>query len=197
MPTSYVNRRGQTYYLHLGRDKAGGPMYYFSLKQEGAVADIIPPGMEIYEHPNGQVFVRRPPVTVINDDEVAIVEQEVARFSHLKCHAVDVRKDAITVYVPCQDMTELERFYDEWGGIDSLSVQEEIERTVSLSPMMRFVLVDAEKRTFEAYRYCFLGSVDDWIHIGGSDTLSHLAGRYIKHLGRDSYYNLYLGMSGA
>jgi hypothetical protein len=191
MPTSYVNRRGQTYYLHRGTDKAGRPMYYFSQKQEGAVTASMPPGMEIYEHPNGQVFVRRPPITVITDGEVAIVEQELAQFPHLRCHAVDVRKDTITVYVPDQDIAELEQFYRKWGGLDSPSIQEAIARAVSLAPMMRFVLGDPEKRTFQTYRFCFLGSVDDWIRIGRSDSLSCLAKKYIEHLGSESYYDLY------
>ncbi len=32
--------------------------------------------------------------------------------------------------------------------------------------MLVFQLVDATRRTFQAQRYCFLGSVDDWIEIG-------------------------------
>jgi hypothetical protein len=191
MPVSYVNRRGQTYYLHRGKDKAGKPMHYFSLKPEGLVADTMPAGLEIYEHPSGQVFLRRPPPRRITDKEIAVVEEEIARFPHLRCHLVDVRKDTITVYVPDQDMAELQQFYGRWGVRDSESIQRAIDRTVSYSPMMQFILVDPEKRIFEAKRYCFLGSIDDWVHIGGPDTLSHLAEQYIKHLGRESYYNLY------
>jgi len=39
-------------------------------------------------------------------------------------------------------------------------------------------------------RYCFLGSVDDWIEIGKPGKLSTLVKRYVKHLGQDSYVEL-------
>ncbi|KYC40470.1 hypothetical protein WA1_26460 [Scytonema hofmannii PCC 7110] len=44
---------------------------------------------------------------------------------------------------------------------------------------------------FELQRYCFLGSVDDWINIGLPDTLQNLVETYVQHLGRESYYELH------
>ncbi len=57
---------------------------------------------------------------------------------------------------------------------------------------MRFVLVDKEKRTFVAQRFCYLGSVDDWIDISEAGKLCDLACAYLPHLGKDSYFDLYL-----
>jgi hypothetical protein len=57
--------------------------------------------------------------------------------------------------------------------------------------MMRFCLVDQERRTFTAERFCFRGSIDDWIHLGGPNTLKKLAKRYIKLLGTEEFYGLY------
>ena len=31
--------------------------------------------------------------------------------------------------------------------------------------MLRFTLIDADQRTFEVERTCYLGSIDDFIHI--------------------------------
>lgn len=58
-------------------------------------------------------------------------------------------------------------------------------------PMMRFILVDIENRKFVAQRYCFRGAIDDWIDISGRDSLENLTGKYLKHLGQDSFYELF------
>ena len=53
--------------------------------------------------------------------------------------------------------------------------------------MLVFQLVDGSRRTFQTQRYCFLGSVEDWIEIGKPGKLSTLVKKYVKHLGQDSY----------
>jgi hypothetical protein len=40
-------------------------------------------------------------------------------------------------------------------------------------------------------RYCFRGSVEDWISIGSPDQLKKLAATFLKHLGKDFFYELY------
>ena len=56
---------------------------------------------------------------------------------------------------------------------------------------MRFVLVDKAERLFAPERYCFRGSVDDWISIGPPAPLEKLAAKYLKHLGRESFFELF------
>jgi hypothetical protein len=57
--------------------------------------------------------------------------------------------------------------------------------------VLRFILTDPAQRRFTAQRYCFRGSVDDWIGLGPSAPLSGLLKQYVKHLGRDSFYELF------
>jgi hypothetical protein len=66
-----------------------------------------------------------------------------------------------------------------------------LRHVIHFSPMLVFQLVDAQRRTFQTQRYCFLGSVDDWIEIGKPGKLSTLVKRYVKHLGQDSYVELW------
>jgi len=56
--------------------------------------------------------------------------------------------------------------------------------------MMRFLLVDDQHRTFLTQRYCFIGSIDDWIDIGTPGKLATLVKKYVKHLGKESYFDL-------
>lgn len=66
-----------------------------------------------------------------------------------------------------------------------------LRQEIHYSPMMVFQLVDVTRRTFQTQRYCFLGSVDDWIEIGNPGKLSMLVKKYVKHLGQDSYVELW------
>lgn len=64
-------------------------------------------------------------------------------------------------------------------------------REAHYMPVMRFVLRDEASRVFEPERFCFRGSVEDWISIGGPDQLQKLTSKFLKHLGTDSMYELY------
>ncbi len=58
--------------------------------------------------------------------------------------------------------------------------------------MLRFLLVEPKKRVFVVERYCFRGSVDDWISVGeGPKSLPVLVKKYVRHLGQESMYELY------
>ena len=52
-------------------------------------------------------------------------------------------------------------------------------------------LQDETARLFLPERYCFRGSVDRWIPIGGPDKIEKLAAKFLPHLGRESFYELF------
>jgi len=55
---------------------------------------------------------------------------------------------------------------------------------------MRFSLLDQETRVFQTERWCYLGSIDDWIDIGPSSSLYLLAQRFIPLLGSDALFEV-------
>ena len=191
MTVTYTNRKGKTYYPHEGRTKLGKPKYFFALRGEGNLAKAIPPRYEIYENPNSQVFLRRIKAQVITDEEVAVVEDGMQRYCRLKHFIVDVKKNAIVIYTPDQDVDSLSTFLGSLAGGRQSRVDAALGRVLSYSPMLQFILTDKVNRVFETQRYCFLGSIDDWIAIGGSDTLPKLIKTYVRHLGEESFYDLY------
>jgi hypothetical protein len=192
VPVQYTNRRGQTYFLHRGTTRAGRPNYYFSLKPEGDLADAIPAGYEVYEHPAGQVHLRKVQPQIITNDEKAVVEREVNRHPHLKGARVDVKGKIITVYVPNQAGGHLvEEMLADIPGARRADLARILERDMALSPDLRFVLVDDKQRIFAAQRYCYLGSINDWIEIGERGCLLDLVKRYVKHLLTESWFELY------
>jgi len=192
MPITHTNAKEKTYYLHQGTTKTGKPKYYFSMKREGILADAILEGYEIYENPNAQVFLRRIPPKLITDEEKAIVEEGTQRYSDVEYYKIDVKGNAILVYTAVQDMDALMAIFQ-----DSPTFQDEKARImktllqgIHYTADMQFVLVDETKRTFATQRYCYLGSIDDWIPIGRSGKLPRLVKRYVKHLGKESFVTL-------
>jgi hypothetical protein len=190
MAISHTNRRGQIYYLHEGRTKTGKVRYFFSLKADGQLAETLPDGFEAHETPEGQVFLRKILPNLITDEELAAAERELRRHPKIK-HAYAERKlEVLTLYVA-----------DKHGGLETalrrlvpFERSREIENIVSsvlrYSAELRFLLVDDASRLFQAQRYCYRGSIDDWIDIGSLGSLELLLKKYVRHLGEDSYYDL-------
>ncbi|MDM8559394.1 hypothetical protein QUF82_11210 [Thiotrichales bacterium HSG14] len=82
----------------------------------------------------------------------------------------------------------------EWVSILSDRTLEELEQIFlkeqTYIPKMRFVLQDEQTRNFTVQRWCYLGSVDDWVDLKTTNDLAQLAKTYCYHLGRESYFEL-------
>jgi hypothetical protein len=191
MTIEYVNRKGQKYYLHQGTTKTGKPKYFFSMKTEGTLVKIIPDGFEIYENPNAQVFLRTVQPKIITDEEIATVEKGMKELSKLQNFKIDVKKDTVYVYTADQEKKELVEIFLSFSFATNENIARSVNNCLSYSSMLRFVLFDEDKRIFTAERFCFLGSIDDWIDIGLPNTLQNLVKKYVKHLGHDSFYELH------
>jgi hypothetical protein len=191
VPITHTNAKGKTYYLHQGTTKTGKPKYYFSMEREGPLVVFIPDCFEIYENPNAQVFLRRIPPKIITDEERQIVEDGMRKYASVKDYKIDVRGKAIEIYLADQ---ESERFSEMFTGfrpdLDETKITALVAQVVHYSPMMQFLLEDTQRRLFTAQRYCFIGSVDDWIDIGHGP-LATLVRKYVKHLGKESYFDLF------
>ncbi len=191
MPITHTNTKGKTYYLHQGTTKTGKLKYYFSMESAGLLVEAMPEGFEIYENPNAQVFLRRIPPKIITDEERQVVEDGMRKYAGGQDCKIDVKGNAIVVYTPNQSVEE---FAQLLKGLNSFISQAQVRalfaRSVQYAPMLQFILEDEKRRTFTAQRYCFIGSVDDWIDIGHGP-LPTLVKRYVKHLGQESYFELF------
>jgi hypothetical protein len=192
MAIEHVNRKGKTYYLHEGKTKTGKPKYFFSLKSDGNLMDTIPEGYEIYENPNAQVFLRKIRPQIVTPEEVAIVRNGVKRYAKLEHFIIDVKDNRIVVYLCDQNVDALTALTSMGLGGSTARMQETLLRSVTYSPMMQFVLEDEKTREFGIERWCFRGSVDDWIMLDSGRDLKALVKKYGAHLGQESFYELML-----
>ncbi|MGO8744972.1 MAG: hypothetical protein ACLQNE_03175 [Thermoguttaceae bacterium] len=193
----YTNRKGDKYYLQVGKTRTGKPRYWFGRKLTGEPVESVPAGFEIYEHPQaGLVFLRKTKPSEISPLEREMLSDGIRRYAALEHFIVDVDGDSLVVYLPSMDDRQADRALSVFGDLQSVlplrmqAAKEEMIRRSDYTKMMRFDLVNADQRMFVVRRWCFRGSVDDWIWIGGPASLAELVRNYGQHLGKESFYDL-------
>jgi len=73
----YTNYKGNRYYLYEGVTRKGNSKYWFSKSIEGKMVDDIPEGFEIYEEPNGMVYLRKIQSKLITNEEIEIIKDSI------------------------------------------------------------------------------------------------------------------------
>jgi len=158
MPVTYTNRKGTTYYLCQGVNKTGRPYYYFAREPKGEPLEQIPAGFKIGESANGFVFLMKDRPAQIRPEEVAAVEAAVARHPRSRHYRINVKHDRIEVNE--RGGPDAEELIAAWTqqGMRAPGLAGRIRTAMEghkFTPVLRFILANAEQRTFRAERMCF------------------------------------------
>jgi hypothetical protein len=188
MSVEHTSRTGRTYYLHEKTTAAGKRSYSFSMDAGGQCPATLPDGYEIYENVGGKVFLRKITPPLILPQELSRVEDALRKHGEPWQYRAEIKKNAIVVH-EAADMAGLDKivrvyFHTKQSEADKL-------KHAHYMAVMRFVLADKKSREFVTERFCFTGSIDDWMYIGGPDTLAAQTKQFVKHLGKESFYELY------
>jgi xanthine/CO dehydrogenase XdhC/CoxF family maturation factor len=195
MSVTYTNCKGITYTLCQGVTKTGKPRYTFVRDPQGKrVVEAIPEGWEISESVNGVVSLVKERPQKLLSEEIEAVKAAVRRHPKARNYRVNVKPDRIEVYEAvgpdAEDLIEALR----GRGFDVLGLDERIraerERYTQFTPVLRFILQDEETRVYRAQRWCYLGSIDDWLFIT-TGPVEQLARRMIPTLGTDEFFELF------
>jgi hypothetical protein len=194
----YENRMGDVYYLQEGKTRTGKPKYYAGKKLTGTPLATMPAGHEFYERPDtAQVVVRMIQPSPITEFERKQAEDIVRRASGLRHFIVAIEGDALVVYTPAASREETDRLIELLGGpglgmgsARADAFREERMRHSQYMKMLRFELVNPDMRKYRAERWCFRGSIDDWIMLPGSGSLAKVVEQYARHLDRESFFEL-------
>ena len=199
MAVQFTNRIGKQYYLREGKTKTGKPRYFFSAQQQGKgeVVDQIPAGYEVYEHPeNAQVFLRKIRSQLISDLEIQLVEKAVNALRRSKRYIIDRKDEYITIYESSADVENVKKIFSDFLKSTPLrsgiTADDAINMLVggNYTAMLRFHLENIEQRTFTVERFCFRGTIDDWIYLDGPENLKTLIDKYIKLVGTDDFFDV-------
>jgi hypothetical protein len=195
MSITYTNRKGRTYYLCQGVTKTGKPRYYFAREPKGTPVEEIPEGWEIRESVNGVVSLAKiRPVKILPREEEA-VQAEIERHPRAHNYRIDVKDDRITVYEragtdPDDLILRMRRSGLSLPGLAD-QLWESLDSHARFTPVLRFILVNEETRTFCVERWCYLGSIDDWISVGPMGPVSQVARQWVPKLGTDALFEVY------
>ena len=143
----HVNRKGDSYYLHQGRTKTGKPKYFFSKKPVGRTLRAVAPTDLKSTRIPGGQVYCRR----IQPKLITEQEIEVVREAIRKCG----KQLSAVVDVKGKDIIVYE----------------------SEHPCLKFTLCDAGKRLFSPSRWCYLGSIDDWVPLFGGPKILVQNGR--------------------
>ena len=185
-PVAYTNRKGTQYFLHCKLTKNGKPRYVFARKVGEGPLNQIPEGFEISESVNGTVSLRRCKPKQITDLEMEQIERVLRNHLHLQGCIYEVKDRTVVIYQssgPVPITPALEGFL----GAEIFNV---LQRHKRFEPVMRFVLVDEEKRLFTVDRMCYRSSIDGWLSLHRNDKLAKLAHEYLPHVGRETFYEM-------
>lgn len=194
MPVTYTNWRGVTYHLCRGVTKTGKPRYYFAREPKGEPMEEIPEGWKISESINGIVSLVKDRPAQIRLEEVEAVEAAVQRHPKSHNYRVSVKHNRIEVYERVglgtdefvAELREVGLLVPGWAD----RLREMLEHRAQFTPVLRFILADAERRTFRTERWCYLGSIDDWIDVGPMGPVHLLARQWIPKLGTDALFEV-------
>lgn len=214
-PISRTNRMGKTYYLHAATTKKGATRYVMKTTRAGAL-DAIPDGMEIVEGPNGEVSARKILAQEINALEVRLIEAKLVALG-LRGYRVAEKGLHLTVYEPWRSAGDLQDIADSLNSarMSELSILSRIFSNLDaagetalraefrpsdvridnmlessrVEPVLRFTLEDRAKRTFNVERMTYRGD-GGWHWIGRAMPLQKAAETYLKHLGKESFFEL-------
>ena len=111
----------------------------------------------------------------------------------LESFQVEIEDDSLVVYTPDSDPAEeIGRLRELLGGFPgSMEAEREfLNRHLRYTAMLRFTLVDEQRRLFSAERWCFRSSVDGWFPLAGGRPLEGQARKYLPHVTKESFFEL-------
>ena len=110
---------------------------------------------------------------------------------------MDCLDEYITIYESNIDKAHLNNILKNFlqqsatpSGVDTDDVIKTVVNVADrdYTAILRFRLVEPNLRLFSVERFCFRGSIDDWIYVDGPYKLDDLAKKWINMLGTDNFF---------
>jgi len=99
MTVSYRNRKGEVYFLSRIPTKRGRFRYHFAKQEKPNPVLKIPAGYEIYEHPNGQVFLRKKEAESFTREQIIKIRGICDRFLDPSNYILNIQNQKLEIYI--------------------------------------------------------------------------------------------------
>jgi len=185
---AYENRMGVTYYLHEGRTTTGKPRYFFAKTMGPGMLSEMPKGFEVSESINGIVSVRKKTMNraAVPEEDVSVIEEAVARHSHLQGYMVRAVDSAVVIFEPHPRPSELRDLAERYRTYRASSFVAERMKKAQYAPIMKF---EREGDGYAVRRMTYRGK-GGWSWPLGVGKLQQLAKKYVPSIGTDDFFDL-------
>ena len=155
----------------------------------------LPLGFKISESVNGVVSLVKERPSPIQPAEIAFIEEVMEEHPQATRYRVVVKDNRIEIYensVPDFDalLDALQIIGPSRQGLAKQLYATE-EHYTHYSPVLRFILLDPEKRGFGAERICYRSRVNGWLKLVQTGPLTKIANTLIPTLGTEEFFELY------
>ena len=167
------------------------------LGRQGEVVEVRPGYAHNYLLPQGLATIateHHKRMVEKHREELAAVEAVIKRHPQSRNYRAAVKHNRIEIHeLAGASGSDLAAVLTQAGfGTAGLAdqMQDFQERFGRFTPVMRFILADAETRDFGVQRWCYRGSIDDWIDVGAFGPVDQVARQLIPTLGTDRFFEL-------
>ncbi len=166
--------------LKVGKTKKGNPKYNFSPKEGGDEPDKIPEGFEIYENPaRGLVYLRKKQPNLITDAEESFIRKHLKKMKLYYIYMTDIKGGVLTVFesvVPVKLSVEetIRGFKLSFDEKQKKEYAKKVAAHDRYCPVLRFLLIDSEKRMFSCEEFEWDSFEGEWENSGGPAPLEKL-----------------------
>lgn len=182
---TYVNCRGDVYYLRTGKGgRGGGTQIICSKKCTPDALEALPEGMKIVESPNGKVSCRKKQKSAILRQERELLEKWIPKLAKQAFVKIEVKPKELIVHG-----AEAARYKSLTIGIPLAGALKLLEKFVIYEPFFKFELDDPETRLFSVSRMCYMSIDGEWMYLD-SGNLEVLAEKYLPHIAKESFFEL-------
>ncbi len=192
MALQFINRQGKCYYIKSKPTKKGNTTYFMTKKEDEDCLEILPEGYEVFEKPDTCIiFIRQKKKSKFGERELQFIEKELKKNETIDDFRLEITGNTIKIFVAGKE--DNDRLFELWDRpfYSGEKIKELRKRFMRFEERMRILKRSiGEANEYEFQRYCFRGSIDDWISIDGGENIQELAKENIYHLGKDSYYDL-------
>jgi len=187
------NSRGKSYFIKSKKTKKGNTTYYVTKKEDETCLDEIPTGYEVFEkYDSGLMFIRKKKSSLFSLREINAIKKGLEKNKSIIDYRINLHGGELAIYTAEKEINDTsfeslkDLFYTQSQKSHYKSIWKRFEERMQIK-----IVQDKSGKYFEVKRYCYRGSVDDWITIGVESDIGVVGDKYLTHIGKDSYYELF------
>lgn len=191
MVAEYKNTMGDIYYVKAKITSKGNTSYFLTKKKDESCIDILPDAYEVFEkYDTKLMYIRKKKENFYTSEEIQKIKTQLETNKKIYFYKLDIYGELIRIYiVETEEMGRHKKMLKETSfdfSPNIINLFTRYDERIQIKGR-----IESGKKSYVFYRFCYRGSIDDWISIAYGSNLGDLAKEVLQHLGKESYYELF------